>query len=193
MPWRAATFGGPLQLANNDPDENPFDLLLAGTVTAPEIRVEWSGVELADGQAFDFGGTLAGVPLDRTFTIHNAGTAPLNLSPLASANLPAGFAILTNVGQTTLAPGQSTAFTVQLNAASSGAFGGTLGLVSSDADENPFELLLAGSVSVPEIAVVLDGAAITSGQTVDFGADACWHSRDRAPSRLSTSGHPPSC
>src|SRR5262249_37297130 len=107
------TFGGNIQLFDNDSDENPYDLVLTGTVVAPEIDVAVSGVSVADGQTVDFGSTTAGLTVSRTFTVTNTGTATLLLTSLDPASLPAGFALTSNLGSTSLAAGQSTTFTIE--------------------------------------------------------------------------------
>ena len=168
----AGTFGGLLSLFNSDVDENPFDLAIIGRVTAPEVTVRLDGVELGDGGFVSFGDVVQGQPRDRTFTVTNDGGAPLSLSPLNPSTLPAGFTLAANLATTILAPGQSTAFTVRLGATVAGSFGGVLSLATSDPDENSFDLLLAGNVIAPEIAVEVDGVNALDGQTVDFGVTA---------------------
>src|SRR6185436_13995925 len=71
-----------LHIANNDGNENPFDLILSGnaiTVAEPEIAVQQPpGVDLLDGvSSRDFGLVLSGMNSTRTFTITNSGTANL--------------------------------------------------------------------------------------------------------------------
>ncbi len=120
---------------------------LPSVATAPEISLWLDGASLGDGQTVDFGSTAAGTPVSRTFYVTNDGTAALNLTPLNPAALPAGFTLLSNLGAATLSPGQSTSFTVRLDAASSGTFSGAVQLGNTDGDENPFDLALRGSVA----------------------------------------------
>jgi hypothetical protein len=136
---------------------------LPSLVTSPEITVRLDGASIADGQLVDFGSTAAGSAVSRTFTVTNDGTAALGLSPLNSASLPAGFTLLANLGATSLAPGQSTSFTVRLDAAASGTFSGAIQLVSTDADENPFDLALRGAVTAAANASALYRFDETSG------------------------------
>jgi hypothetical protein len=63
--------------------------------------------------------------------------------------LPAGYTLVANLGATTLAPGQSTSFTIQLDAAAAGSPGGVIHLVSNDADEGSFDLTLTATVTDP--------------------------------------------
>jgi hypothetical protein len=64
------------------------------TVSAPEIDMRGNNVSIADGDNTpdladhtNFGGTLIGVPLTRTFTIVNTGTQPLTISSISSDNV----------------------------------------------------------------------------------------------------------
>lgn len=82
-----------LRFTTNDPDENPYLLLLKGrafSAPEPEITV-WDGeIEIIDGSVIEFGSTLPGKPVGKMFTIRNTGAAPLTLGDLT---LPAGFAL----------------------------------------------------------------------------------------------------
>jgi hypothetical protein len=164
---------GAVSFATNVSSKNPYNFALAGTVipNTPEVVVELQGGgALADGQAaVDFGAAVAGqAGPTRTFVVRNAGGGALNLG---AVSLPAGFE-LTEALTATLAPGASDTFTVAL--ASTGDAGprtGTMSFATNDADENPFDLPLAGTVAsagsapAPEIALALDdGAALADGQ-----------------------------
>jgi hypothetical protein len=78
-------------------------------------------------------------------TIKNVGGGTLSLSPL-STTLPAGYSLVSNIGSTRLTAGQSTSFTVRLNATQAGSFGGAISLANGDANEGPFNLSLSGFV-----------------------------------------------
>jgi hypothetical protein len=171
----ATTFGsysGPFQLFSNDADENPFDLTLTGTVLAPEITVRIGTTNVTDGQTVNFGDVVVGNTVSRTFTVLNEGNSTLTLTPLNAGSMPAGFTLVSNIGATSLAPGQSTTFAIRFDAPSAGSFGGPVALANNDPDENPFDLNLAGSayVEAPEITVLVGGQEVVSGGTVDFGA-----------------------
>ncbi len=130
--------------------------------TSPEINIQIAGASVADGGTALFGNTTVGAAVTRTFTITNTGNAPLSLSTINAANLPAGFSLVSNIPTTSLAAGASTSFTVRLNATAAGSFGGTLSIVSNDSDESPYDLVLSGTVAAaPQQAVV---------RTIDNGA-----------------------
>lgn len=167
----AGTFAGSIQLASNDGDENPYDLALTGAVTAaPEITILLGSNGIADGGSVDFGSTQIGTSVSRTITVKNDGNATLTLTQLSQANMPAGYTLVSGLGSTSLAAGASTSFTISLDAASAGSFSGSIQLASNDADENPYDLTLTGSVAAPEISMFADGSGIGDGVYIDFGS-----------------------
>jgi hypothetical protein len=152
---------------------------ITGTLPAagsnPEIAVQVSGSNVADGGTLNFGSTNVGTSVSRTFTVTNTGNAALTLTALNPASMPAGFTLLTNLGSTSLAAGASTTFVVRFDAALAGTFGGSISLVNNDGDENPYDITLsavanAAPVPAPEITVLLGATNLASGQTVSFGA-----------------------
>jgi hypothetical protein len=132
-----------------------------GSSQAPEVAVEVSGVNLADGGTLSFGSTVVGTPVTRTVTIRNMGAGTLNLGAVSS--LPAGFSLVSDIGSTALAGGQSTSFTVRLDAAATGTFSGAISFTTSDSDEGQFDVNLEGSVSTtpatPLVRIIDNGAA----------------------------------
>jgi len=76
-------------IANSDAGEGPFNTILNGyveavdvVVVAPEIAVADEGADIADNTVSTFPSTFAGTPVNKTFTITNAGTADLDLKSL---------------------------------------------------------------------------------------------------------------
>lgn len=174
---------GAVSFATNATGKNPFDFALAGNVTqnppaaAPEVSVslESDGGALTDGQdaAVDFDIAAQGeAGTTRRFIVRNDGDALLELGEVS---VPAGFTLAEPLAAV-LAPGESGGFTVSLSTDSAGERSGTVGFATNDADENPFDFLVRGVVTVPgstpgaDITVLLDGTAFTPGQPVDFGS-----------------------
>lgn len=122
---------------------------LAGgfTVTSvgPEIQVLSGTADIANGGSLSFGGALVGAPTTQTFTVKNLGSSNLTLSNPIS--VPSGFTVTSSFGATTLAAGASTTFTVRMDAAAAGTYGGTLSFANNDSDENPFNFTLSGTVT----------------------------------------------
>jgi hypothetical protein len=142
-------------------------------VPEPEVQVLVGSVELADGTgSVDFGGTVVDAPVTQTITVGNVGTLDLALGTIA---LPSGYSLVTGFGATLLVPGQATSFVVQMDALFEGTYAGVISIDSNDADENPFDFVVTGTVSVapvpePEIQVLVDGAELADGTgSVDFG------------------------
>ncbi|MFL5807372.1 MAG: choice-of-anchor D domain-containing protein, partial [Roseiflexaceae bacterium] len=84
--------------------------------------------------------------------------------------VPAGFSVPASFGTTTVAPNSATTFQVRLDAVSAGAFSGTVQFANRDADENPFNFTISGSVTKPEIQVSVGGSNVADGTgAVHFG------------------------
>ena len=125
--------------------------------TGPEIRVTADGVVVPDGTgSVDFGTT--GVPVTRTISVANVGTADLTLGTIT---LPAEFSLFSGFGSTLLVSGQTTDFVVQYDAVSAGTQLGVVSFDYNDGDENPYDISV-----VPEpgmIAQLVVGACALAG------------------------------
>lgn len=163
------SYSGDLSFDTNDSDENPFNFTLSGEVLGiPEIEVTVDANPVADGGSVDFGPTLLGEPITQTFTISNTGSATLTL---ANLTVPAGFAIAADFGVTDVPTDTSTTFVISLTATATGNYSGTLSFDTNDPDENPFDIVVEGTVTAPDMVVIIDSAAITNGSGfVDFGS-----------------------
>ena len=149
-PSAAGSRTAAIHLANNDTDENPFDIQLTGTGGTPEIAVEQPlGTDLTDGSAtIALGGAgigLSGGPTI-TFTIRSVGTGTLSGIAITKNGTNAPDFIVGTPGATSITAGGSTTFTVTLApaAGSSGTRSAALHIASNDADENPFDITLSG-------------------------------------------------
>jgi Ca2+-binding RTX toxin-like protein len=154
----AGTYSGSLSLSNNDNNESPFDFAISGTVKpapTPEIQVLNGTVDITDGSstAIEFGDTIVGNTLTKTFTIKNTGTAALNLSNL---KLPDGFSLVGSLPGS-VAANDSTSISVALNTTTAGTYSGSLSLSNNDNNESPFDFAISGTVKpapTPEIQVL---------------------------------------
>ena len=172
-PTAATTRTAALHIASDDADENPFDIGLTGTGTAPEIAVENPlNTGLGDGVSpIDFGTPNVGGTTTQTFTIRNAGNSVLNSLAASVDGTNGAEFVAGSIGATALNPGETTTVTVSFTPAAEGGRSAALHLSSNDADENPFDIALTGTGTVPEIVIeqpvnspLADGAG-----TVDFG------------------------
>lgn len=168
----AGSPSGTFSLANSDSDENPFTFTINGAVTDTpvEIRVLNGATELSDGSSsVDFGSTVVGTPVTQLFTVRNEGSTTLTLGTLS---LPTGFSQVGSFASS-LAGYASTTITVRMTALAAGSPSGQFSLANIDADENPFNFTISGTVTdMPAEITVMNGAAeLTSGSSsVDFGS-----------------------
>ena len=126
---------------------------------APEIQVLDATTNIPDGTGIvAFGSTTVGAAFSKTFTVMNVGTSELMLTPPIFA--PAGFRVPSGFGTNRLAAGESTTFTVQLDATAPGTYSGTLSFTNDDSDENPFDFAVSGTVTGES------GAGMTIEQTL---------------------------
>ena len=125
--------------------------------------------------------TVGGSAVSHTLTIRNTGSAALNLGTITA---PTGFSVSSGPGTTTLTPGATTTFTVQLNATTAGTPAGTLSIASNASSAPSYNVTLAGTVNSAIIKVIddsaVDGSFTKTGTwplgyaaTVYAGEEAC--------------------
>lgn len=138
-----------LKVSSTDADENPFDIILAGSATAskPEIDVfQPSTSPLVDGRTRKSFGTvkLKRSSIKKSFTIRNTGGANLlNLSVVKAGPHLKDF-IITQPLKKSLPPGASTTFSVVFKPTVKGTRNAILRIRSNDANENPFDISVTG-------------------------------------------------
>ena len=173
------TKSGEISFTTNDSDKNPFNFAITGTVNPlpPEISVSGADVNIAasdmtpgivDGT--DFGSIAQGTTAARVFTVSNLGAGPLNTYGLA---LPPGFSLVEELS-TSIAPGTSDAFTVQLDGGTVGTKTGQIGFFTNDVDKSVFVFSITGTVTefpMPEIAVIGSGVEILDGDMMPSSSD----------------------
>jgi hypothetical protein len=137
-----------LNIASNDPDENPFTISLSGTGVA-------STPDIASNEASHHFGTLTrGRTADNTFIISNAGNQSLNVTATTLTGTNASeFSIVSGGGTFTLAAGATRNIVVRFSPDASGSKNASLSIASNDPDENPFVISLTGTGLIPFIAV----------------------------------------
>jgi murein DD-endopeptidase MepM/ murein hydrolase activator NlpD len=121
-----------------------------------QIKVTQNGSDISDNRttAFDFGSAAqGGAAVSQIFTINNVGSAPLGLSGLA---LPPGFALHGSFPSSIL-PGSSSSFTIDLTTAVVGSKFGAIQFSTTDPDSPTFNFNVSGTVtgSSPAAAPVL--------------------------------------
>lgn len=171
-----------LSIPNDDSDENPYTFAIRATATAPEIDVQGNGQTIADGDTTpsvadntDFSSAiLGGIPIVRTFTIANSGTADLSLtgSPLVSiSGVHATDFTISSTPTTPVSAAGSTTFQISFAPSAIGVRTATISIANDDADENPYDFAIQGNAIAPEIDVQGNGQSIANGDTTPSATD----------------------
>ena len=139
-----------IHIANNDANEDPFDITLDGTGTAPEIVVEQPLLtNILDNGTKAFGSVSVGSGKNLTFTIKNTGTSDLTgLTITTSGANASAFTIITDP-MAPVIPGANTTFTVRFAPTSTGFKNATIQIANNDSNENPFDIQLNGKGTAP--------------------------------------------
>ncbi len=174
----AGAFSFAFNFANDDSDENPFNITASGSASgAPEIAVSSSeGGAVADGGTDTFASTpTPGSAATVTYTITNSGTAALTVTaPTVGGNVSASTNVTVNsftLGATTVASGGgTTTLVVNYTPTANGAFSFAFNFANTDGDENPYNITASGSAGGATALSALSGTDQTSEINADFGA-----------------------
>lgn len=173
------TKSGDITISSNDANEGTFNFAVTGTVNAPptfpNIQVTGSGILIADGDSTpsatdgtDFGNvTLSGSQASRTFSVSNAGDAPLLISSVA---VPAGFTITTPL-PSSIAAGGTAQLVVRLDVLTLGSKTGQVVINSNDPDTAFYNFSISGAVVAPPTIPDLSVAGITNGAGAPAAGD----------------------
>ncbi len=138
-----------LDIASNDPDENPLQTSLSGSGTAvpvPDIA--------ANSSSLEFENVGVGSSQTETVQLSNEGTADLTISTIALAGDDADqFSILSGGSSGILTPGATRDVEIQFAPVSEGDITAELQIQSNDPDEGTLSIFLNGTGVVPDIAV----------------------------------------
>lgn len=177
------TAGGPglrtaaLHITSNDADENPYDLNLSGRGSADMVvRQQWRRASgdawstIYDGWNVFLDSLLPGTERISSFQIYNAGVEDLTGLAVSLPGVnPDVYELVENLPVTTLAPGETTSFSVKFTAIGAGEFKSALVITSNDPVDNPFDVELSGWGSIPDVRVETDREEeVPDGSTVDF-------------------------
>jgi hypothetical protein len=122
---------------------SPIAPLVAAALQGPVAQVSIGSQALANGGSFSFTALTTSAATE-TFTVKNAGPDTLTLSD--PINLPPGFTLASDFGSTTLAPGQTTTFIVQVNTSSAATYSGTVSFGTNDPNNNTYSFTLTATV-----------------------------------------------
>ncbi|MGB6219829.1 choice-of-anchor D domain-containing protein [Haloferula sp.] len=163
-----------LRVASNDADENPFEIPLEGTGTAPIIGL--SGPDntplTSNGIPFDLGSQRFSTSAEpQTLTVSNIGTAALTGLNLTIAGTHGADFAATVPGESTLAPGQSTTFQLRFTPGAAGDRQAELTVSANETAADSFILPLTGKGTFPKIELAqTDGPSLSEGDTVGFAS-----------------------
>ncbi|HEX7260226.1 MAG TPA: choice-of-anchor D domain-containing protein, partial [Luteolibacter sp.] len=143
-----------IQIANNDSNEKPFDIILSGTGTAPEIAVEQPlATDIPDAGSKSYGSVPIGTSSSLTYTIKNTGTGNLTGIAITKSGTHSADFSVTTAPATTVAPDASTTFVVKFTPGGTGSRNAAIQIANNDSNEKPFDIILSGTGTAPEIAV----------------------------------------
>jgi uncharacterized repeat protein (TIGR01451 family)/CSLREA domain-containing protein len=136
---------------------------------APEIDVKGGTplVSIPDGDTSpgtsddtEYGNVNVGASLSRTFTIENTGAATLTLgSNAVTTSVPSEYSV-TAQPATSVAPGNSTTFTVQFLPSAIGYIQATVNIANDDGDEAPYNFVIQGTGVTADYTVTTTGNQI---------------------------------
>ena len=138
-----------IRIANNDSNENPFDINLTGTGLAPDIAVE-APLGTPITPTTPGGANLGSVSVNKvasiTFNITNPGNSNLTLTnvTLGSGSAPE-VTIKSNLTSTTVTPSGSSQFTLQFAPTTTGTFTGTVSIPTNVTGKNPYVISFTGT------------------------------------------------
>jgi hypothetical protein len=134
----------------------------------PEISIKQGDTEIANGETYDFGELLAESNSDTIlFTIANQGWLDLTLIGSPLIELTGANASDFNINQTeindTLAPGDSTTFTIVFSPSLPGASVAEISIINNDSNENPYIISLTGTAKLNQSIIFSPLADMTYG------------------------------
>ncbi len=152
------------------------------TVPEPEIDVKGNNTSIADGSITpsasdntDFGTASVNGSIEKTFTIHNLGTADLTIGSVTFSGTHTSDFSVTTQPDATLAPEATTTFTVNFTPGVEGEKNAEISIASSDCSEKAYNFAIKGqgteSSLEPEIDVQGNNTSIQDGDTTPSASD----------------------
>ncbi|HUX14095.1 MAG TPA: choice-of-anchor D domain-containing protein, partial [Spirochaetia bacterium] len=149
------TYSASAHIANNDPDENPYDIALGGSGLAPDIAVRHGATAILDGTgAYNFtadvyaDGSGGRTSTAEVFTIENQGTTSLVISSILSTAGNTSDFLIQDLSQTTISVGSLATFSVSFDPVDTGARSATISIASNaPGAKNPYTFSVSGSSS----------------------------------------------
>ncbi len=163
-PAGAGTRDATLTIANDDPDESPYEIYLQGEGTVPEINLQINSIDHSSGATYGYGiGNVGATIGPVTYTVQNLGTGELNVTGYSvTGTNQADFSV---GGFTTgnITAGGSMAFSISFTPSGTGVRTALLTINSNDADEGTYTINLEGTGLAPEINLQYNSLDFPSG------------------------------
>ncbi|MCF6327026.1 MAG: choice-of-anchor D domain-containing protein [Devosiaceae bacterium] len=183
-----------ISIANDDPDENPYNFAITGegVAASPEMDITWqdngnpvtSGTNPPDPtNGTDYGSVTVGNVVDSNFIISNNGTAVLNRGQISITGSFDFGLVQGGIPSSTIAANSQSTMQIRFtpNSTRLGVQTATVSIVNNDPNEDPYEFIIQGNsvaAPAPEIELVgLNNTPIADGATTpnatdgtDFGA-----------------------
>ena len=151
----AGEFSGSINISSNDPDRAKHTLSVSGIVQPPPVPVI-----AVQETAIDFGTVEAAQTVQKTFTVKNTGTAPLEITGIESDLLGLTF----EPSMFTLEPDGSRTVTITFPSSTEGTFSGNISISSNDPNSAKHTLSVSVIVQPPPVPVLA-----VQETAVDFG------------------------
>jgi hypothetical protein len=168
-PTTETTTAANLNVASNDPDENPFVIALTGTgapapLNEPDISLDTASI--------DFGAVLVGSSAQSSVTISNIGLQTLSVSDLTAGG---AFSVISPATPFDVASGASQVVTLSFDPIVVGAEAGSLDITSNDPDTGVASVALAGTGTLTiESGLSVGGGEYTDPNGVVYSADQAY-------------------
>ena len=147
-------------------------IAVVATVNFPEINIQGNTTSIADNDATpqyidftDFGESIVGTPISKTFLIQNTGAGALTISSVVAT----GDFSITTLPNSTIAAGTSSTFVVTFTPTTTGLRSGTLTINNNDSNEAVYNFSIQGTGAAlnagSEISIEANGTYIPDGKT----------------------------
>jgi len=176
-----------LTIANDDPNENPYDFVIRGTadvISSIEINVKGNGSSIPDNSIYPMGtnhtafgvATVGVTTVVRTFTIESLGSGTLTLTgtprvKISGANASM-FTVTAQPSAATIAGGASLTFQITFNPTAPGSKVATVIIDNDDSNENPYNFNISGNADgVNNIYVYGNNNDVINGSTTTLSSN----------------------
>jgi hypothetical protein len=157
-----------VEILSNDATRPDYQFQVTGNGSVPQFELHSGTLTVT---TYDFGGVdLNGAVTSRTFTIHNAGRAPLRLTGAAQVTGNSDFSV-TGLSAATVNAGAEQSFQIAFDPAAPGQRSATIRIASNDPVASHAALAVQGTGLAPQIALEGNYHAIANGDTTPTRAD----------------------